>query len=405
MPEVFAIVGASLAGGTAAVTLREEGFGGRVVLIGEEPQPPYERPPLSKEYLRGEQPFEDGLVRPLDFYASNDIETHFGTRAIRVDPVEKTVELADAERVRYDKVLIATGSRNRQFPIPGLDLEGVYDLRTVEDCDRIRKEIGPGRRAAVVGMGFIGSEIASSLRQLDVEVVAVHGGKVPLYRVLGEEVGRVMEGIHRDHGVEMIFEDHVSGFEGPGRVERITTKGRRTIDCDFAVVGVGVEPVTDVVAGSGVDVNNGIVVDEYCRTNVDGVFAAGDVTNHYHPIFRQRMRVEHWHNALNQGAAAARSMMGVESAYHEIHWFWSDQYDYNLQYAGFHRDWDDLIVRGSLEERDFVAFYVKDGLVAAAVGMNRGRDVRRAMQLIKARAAVEPKQLRDDDLDLRELAS
>jgi 3-phenylpropionate/trans-cinnamate dioxygenase ferredoxin reductase subunit len=405
MPEVFAIVGASLAGGTAAVTLREEGFDGRVVLIGEEPQPPYERPPLSKEYLRGEQPFEEALVRPLDFYASNDIETHFGTRAIRVDPVAKTLELADADPVRYDKVLIATGSRNRRFPIPGLDLEGVYDLRTVEDCDRIRKEIAPGRRAAVVGMGFIGSEIASSLRQLDVEVVAVEGGKVPLYRALGEEVGRVMEHIHRDHGVEMIFEDHVSGFEGAGRVERIVTEGGRKIDCDFAVVGVGVEPVTDVAAGSGIEIDNGILVDEHCRTNVEGVFAAGDVTNHYHPIFKQRMRVEHWHNALNHGAAAARNMMGTASAYDEIHWFWSDQYDYNLQYAGFHRDWDDLIVRGSLEERDFIAFYVKGGLVTAAVGMNRGRDVRRAMQPIKARAAVDLKQLRDDDLDLRELAS
>jgi 3-phenylpropionate/trans-cinnamate dioxygenase ferredoxin reductase component len=405
MPEVFAIVGASLAGGTAAVTLREEGFDGRVVLIGEEPQPPYERPPLSKQYLRGEQPFEEALVRPLDFYASNDIETHFGTRAIRVDPVAKTVELADADPVRYDKVLIATGSRNRRFPIPGLDLEGVYDLRTIEDCERIRKEIAPGCRAAVVGMGFIGSEIASSLRQLGVEVVAVEGGKVPLFRALGEKVGRVMEHIHRDHGVKMIFEDHVSGFEGQGRVEHITTQGGRQVECDFAIVGVGVEPVTDVVAGSGIEVDNGILVDEHCRTNVEGVFAAGDVTNHYHPIFKQRMRVEHWHNALNHGAAAARNMMGTASAYDEIHWFWSDQYDYNLQYAGFHRDWDDLIVRGSLEERDFIAFYVKGGLVTAAVGMNRGRDVRRAMQPIKARAAVDLKQLRDDDLDLRELAS
>jgi len=405
MPEAFAIVGASLAGGAAAVTLREEGFDGRVILIGEEPQPPYERPPLSKEYLRGEQPFEDALVRPLDFYASNDIETHFRTRATRVDPVEKTVELFDAERVRYDKVLIATGSRNRRFPIPGLDLEGVYDLRTVEDCDGIRKEIGPGRRAAVVGMGFIGSEISSSLRQLGVEVVVIEGGKVPLYRVLGEEVGRVMEHIHRDHGVEMIFEDRVSGFEGTDRVQRIATQSGRQIDCDFAVVGVGVEPVTDVVAGSGIEVDNGIVVDEYCRTNVDGVFAAGDVTNHYHPIFRQRMRVEHWHNALNQGAAAARNMMGVASVYDEIHWFWSDQYDHNLQYAGFHRDWDELVVRGSLEDRDFIAFYVKDGVVAAAVGMNRGRDVRRAMALIKGRAAADTTQLRDENIDLRKLVA
>ncbi|MGH2729069.1 MAG: NAD(P)/FAD-dependent oxidoreductase, partial [Actinomycetota bacterium] len=384
---------------------REEGFEGRVVLIGEEPHPPYERPPLSKEYLRGERPFEDSLVRPSAFYASNNIETLFGTRATRIDPVEKTVELGDGECVSYDKVLIATGSRNRRFPIPGLDLEGVYDLRTVEDCDRIRKEIAPGRRAAVVGMGFIGSELAASLRQLNVEVVVIEGGKVPLERVLGEDVGRVMEGIHRDQGVEMIFGDHVTGFEGSGRVERVTTKAGRTIECDFAVVGVGVVPVTDVADGSDIEVDNGILVDEYCRTNVDGVFAAGDVTNHYHPVFKQRMRVEHWQHAEKQGAAAARSMMGIGSAYDEIHWFWSDQYDYNLQYAGFHRDWDDLIVRGSLEERDFIAFYIKDGLVTAAVGINRGRDVRRSMQLIKVRAAASPRHLRDDDQDLRKLAS
>ncbi|MGH3119294.1 MAG: NAD(P)/FAD-dependent oxidoreductase [Gaiellales bacterium] len=405
MAEVFAIVGASLAGGTAAVTLREEGFEGRVVLIGEEPLPPYERPPLSKEYFRGEQPFEDALVRPAAFYDSSEIETQFGTRATKIDPFEKVVELEAGERVSYDKVLIATGSRNRRFPIPGLDLEGVYDLRTVEDCDRIRKEIAPGRRVAVVGMGFIGSEIAASLRQLDVEVVVIEGGKVPLERALGEEIGRVMEGIHRDHGVEMIFGDHVSGFEGHGRLERVITKGGRSIECDFAVVGVGVEPVTDFVNGSGIEVDNGVLVDEYCRTNVDGVFAAGDVTNHYHPIFKQMMRVEHWQNAVKQGAAAARNMIGISSAYDEIHWFWSDQYDYNLQYAGFHRDWDDLIVRGSLEERDFIAFYVKEGLVTAAVGMNRGKDVRRSMQLIHARAGASPRQLRDDDQDLRKLVS
>jgi 3-phenylpropionate/trans-cinnamate dioxygenase ferredoxin reductase component len=405
MPEVFVVVGSSLAGGTAAATLREEGFDGRVILIGEEPQAPYERPPLSKEYLRGEQPFEDALVRPRDFYASNDIDTLFGTRATRLNPVDKTIELSGSDRVRYHKVLIATGSRNRRLPIPGLDLEGVYGLRTVEDCDRIRGEIRPGRRAAVVGMGFIGSEIASSLRQLGVEVVVIEAGKVPLHRVLGEEVGRIMEHIHRDHGVDMIFEEQVSGFQGCGRVERIVTQSGRRIECDFAVVGVGVEPVVDVVMGSGIEVDNGLVVDEYCRTNAEGVFAAGDVTNHYHPIFKQRMRVEHWHNALNQGAAAARNMMGMGSVYDGIHWFWSDQYDYNLQYVGFHKDWNKLVVRGSLENRDFIAFYVKDGLIAAAIGMNRGRDIRRATALIKARAAVEMNQLRDDDVDLRKLVA
>ena len=401
MAEAFVIVGASLAGGTAAATLREEGFDGRVVLIGEESTAPYERPPLSKEYLRGEVPFADALVHPADFYASNDIEIHFGVRATRVDPTAKVVELSNGDTVDYDKVLIATGSRNRRVPIPGLDLEGVYDLRTVEDCDRIKKEIAPGRRAAVVGMGFIGSEIASSLRQMDVEVVAVDGGKAPLAKVLGEDIGRVMQRIHHDHGVEMIFEDQVSEFEGTSRVERIVTKGGRRLECDFAVVGVGVEPVVDVVAGSDVEVDNGIVVDEFCRTNVVDVFAAGDVTNHYHPVFKQRMRVEHWHNALNQGAAAARNMVGRTTVYDEIHWFWSDQYDDNLQYAGYHREWDDLVVRGSLQDRDFIAFYVKGGIAAAAVGMNRGRDVRRAMPLIRSRALVDLDQLASDDVDLR----
>jgi 3-phenylpropionate/trans-cinnamate dioxygenase ferredoxin reductase component len=404
MADVFVIVGASLAGGTAAATLREEGFDGRVILIGEELTPPYERPPLSKEYFRGEVPFADALVRPEDFYASNAIETRFGTRAKRMDPIDKTIELSDADRIHYDKLLIATGSRNRRFPIPGLDLEGIYDLRTIEDCDRIKKETSPGRRAAVVGMGFIGSEVASSLRQMAVDVVAVEGSKFPLARVLGEDVGHVMEHIHRDHGVEMIFEDRVSGFEGTDHVECVVTQGGRRIDCDFAVVGVGVEPVTELVTGTGIDVDNGIVVDEYCRTNIDGIFAAGDVTNHYHPVFRQRMRVEHWHNALNQGAAAARNMMGRASVYDEIHWFWSDLYDHNLQYAGFHRGWDELVVRGSMENRDFIAFYVKEGIVAAAVGMNRGRDVRRTMSLIRQRTVADPSQLADDDLDLRSIA-
>lgn len=403
MPETFVIVGANLAGGTAAAALREEGFDGSVVLIGEEPQPPYERPPLSKEYLRGEQPFEQALLRPPEFYEENGVETLFGVRATRVDPAERVVELDDGRRVPYDKVLIATGGRNRRPPIPGLDLEGVYDLRTVADCDRIRSEVAASRRAVVVGMGFIGAEVAASLRSCGVEVVAVEPFKTPLFRVLGEEIGRVIEGLHRDNGVEAIFEDSVAAFEGARRVERVTTKGGRRIECDFAVVGVGIEPVTDLVAGTGVKIDNGIVVDEYSHTSVEGIYAAGDVANHYHPVFERHVRVEHWQNALRQGPAAARSMLGKGQPYDEVHWFWSDQYDANLQYAGFHTDWDDLVVRGSLEERAFVAFYLKDERIDAAVAVNRGKDLRRSMALIKARAQVEPAALRDEDVDLRNL--
>ena len=388
----------------AAVTLREEGFDGRVVLVGAEDHPPYERPPLSKEYLRGEASFDKAYVRPKDFYRDNAVETRLGTRAARVDARERVVELEDGERVSYDKLLIATGGRNRRLTIPGADLEGVYDLRTVEDADRIRAAARPGRKAVVVGMGFIGSEVAASLRQLGTEVAVIAPGSAPLERVLGKEIGAVIAEIHREHGVELHFGGSAASFEGSGRVERAVTTAGLAIECDFAVVGVGVEAAVELATGTGIEVDNGIVVDEHCRTNVAEIYAAGDVANHHNPIFGRRIRVEHWENALHQGAAAARSMIGKLEPYEEVYWFWSDQYDANLQYAGFHTAWDDLVVRGSFEERSFVAFYCAEGRVLAAVALNRGRDLRRSIPLIKGRQRVEPGRLSDPDVDLRTLA-
>jgi 3-phenylpropionate/trans-cinnamate dioxygenase ferredoxin reductase subunit len=215
----------------------------------------------------------------------------------------------------------------------------------------------------------------------------------------------VIEGILRDHGAMLIFEDTVAAFEGTGRVEWVTTQRGRRIECDFVVVGLGIEPVTETLAGTGAEIDNGIVVDEFCRTGVEGIYAAGDVANHYHPVFERRIRVEHWQNALKQGPAAARSMMGKGEPYDDIPWFWSDQYDLNLQYAGFHTEWDELVVRGNMEERNFVAFYRKDSRVLATVAINRGRDLRRSMQLIKAQRPVDATKLRDPDVDLRELLS
>jgi 3-phenylpropionate/trans-cinnamate dioxygenase ferredoxin reductase subunit len=404
MPSAFVIIGASLTGGTAAATLRQEGFDGDVVLIGAEAQPPYERPPLSKQYLRGEAPFEKALVRPAGFYEQNRIETRFSSRATRVDPTERTVTLDTGAHVRYDKLLIATGVRNRRPPIPGLDLPGVFDLRTLSDADALRREMAAGRRAVVVGMGFIGCEVAASLRQKGVDVVSVDPSPAPLFRILGADVGRVLAAVHQDHGVHALFEDVVMRFEGGARIERVITRSGRRLDCDFAVVGVGVEPVLDFVAGSGIDTANGILVDEYCRTTFEDVYAAGDVANHYHPVFQKQMRVEHWQNAMQQGAAAARSMLGKEQPYEAIHWFWSDQYDVNLQYAGFHDKWDQMVVRGRLEDRTFVAFYLNQGRIDAVVGINRAKDVRRAMPLIKSRDIVDACQLADEAIDLRSLA-
>ena len=404
MRPTFAIIGASLAGATAAATLRQDGFDGDVVLIGAEPQLPYERPPLSKEYLRGEVPFEKALVRPADYYGGNRIATLLGVRATRVNTSERMVEFDTRPPLHYDKLLIATGARNRRPPIPGLDLDGVFDLRTVGDADALRAEAVPGRKAVLIGMGFIGCELAASLRQKGVEVVAIDPLPAPLFRILGEQVGRVLAALHRQHGVETVFGDVVARVEGEGRIGRVVTKEGRRFDCDFAVVGVGVQPAVDLVAGSGIETGDGILVDEHCRTTVEGVYAAGDAANHYHPALQRRMRVEHWQNAMLQGAAAARSMLGTGSPYEPVHWFWSDQYDVNLQYAGFHREVDRIVVRGSLEERNVLVFYLNQGRIDAILALNRGKDLRRAMPLIKARALVDPRQLEDETVDVRRLA-
>jgi 3-phenylpropionate/trans-cinnamate dioxygenase ferredoxin reductase subunit len=312
------IVGASLAGATAAAGLRSEGFADDVLLIGAESQLPYHRPPLSKEYLRGEQPVEDTLVNPARSYAETGIELRLGVRATTIEPRRKLVELEGGGRVAYDRLLVATGARNRTLSVPGAALDGIFQLRTVEDCDRIRAAAKPGRRAVLIGLGFIGSEVTASLRQLGVEVTAVDGQRAPLARVLGEEVGAVLAEIHRDKGAELLLEDGVAAFEGVGRVERVRTRKGRLLACDFVVAGIGVTPNTELLAAAGVEVNNGILVDERCRTSLPDVYAAGDVTNHHHPIFG-RLRVEHWNNAYRQGLAAARSMVGGDQPYDYLH--------------------------------------------------------------------------------------
>ncbi len=400
----FVIVGANLTGGAAATTLRQEGFDGRLVLIGAEPHLPYERPPLSKGYLRGEEDREKAFLHPDSWYADNEVELRLGTRATRIDTAERAVDLVDGERIPFDRVLVATGGRTRRIDVPGADLEGIHELRVLEDADGIRAEAGPGRKAVIVGAGFIGSEVSASLRTMGVDVEVVEMGAAPLLRVLGPEIAAVYEGVHRDHGVRFHFGEGLVRFEGNGRVGAVVTDHGTRIECDFVVVGVGIGPATDVVDGTDIAVDNGVIVDERCRTNVEGVFAAGDVANHFHPVFGRHLRVEHWDNALKQGAAAALNMLDRDVSFDDPHWFWSDQYDHNLQYMGHAIRWDQVVVRGSLEERRFVAFYVNGGLVDGVVGLDRGREVRRSGGLIKARRPVDPELLADEDVDLRTLA-
>jgi 3-phenylpropionate/trans-cinnamate dioxygenase ferredoxin reductase subunit len=399
----FVIVGAGLTGGAAASTLRDEDFDGRIVLIGDEPHPPYERPPLSKEYLRGEAS-DLAYLRPPGWYAAEDVELLAGAVVERLDVRGRSVVLRGGERIAYDAVLVATGGRNRRLRVPGADLQGVLDLRTVEDADRIRAHAVEGTKAVVIGAGFIGCEVAASLRSMGVEVELVEVLDAPLLRVAGPDVGRVYREIHEDHGVRFHFEQTVDRFEGTARVEAVVTSRGRRIECDVVVLGVGIEPATGVVEDTGVELEDGIVVDEGCRTSVEGVHAAGDVANHFHPLFGRRVRVEHYDNALKQGAAAARSMMGQEVRFDDPHWFWSDQYGHDLQYLGHAAEWDDFVVRGSMGDRRFLGFYLKGGIVDAVVGLDRGREVRRAANLIRSRRPVDPARLRDEDVDVRALA-
>lgn len=401
MDRTFVVVGAGLCGGTAVHTLRQEGFDGRVVLVGEESDLPYERPPLSKEYMRGEQSLDSLFLQPSSWYEDNGVEPRLGTRATVVDSRNRAVELSDGERVGYDALLLAAGGRPRQ--LPGEPLARVHYLRTVSDADGIRSELERGRHLVVVGAGFIGAEVAASARTLGLEVTCLEMLDVPLERALGKEMGQIYAGIHRDHGVDLRTGEGVESIEETdGGVLVRTTRGA-AIEGDVVVVGVGIEPNIELGESAGARIENGIVVDEFCRTTVDGVFAAGDVANHWHPIFERHVRVEHFDNAIKHGAAAARNMMGKPDRYDDPHWFWSDQYDHNLQYAGDAARWDEIVVRGSTDERSFVAFYLDDGAVLAALGLNRGKDVRRAMKLIRNRTKPDPALLRDEDVDLRTL--
>ena len=400
------IVGAGLTGGNAAKELRKRGYSDELLILAEEPSFPFGRPPLSKGYLRGEEDLSSWMVAPPDWYRAHQIQ-FVPARVAGVEPAANQVHLESGDAIGYARLLLATGGRNRHFDVPGSSLPGVHQVRTIAECDRIKRVAKPGARAVVVGSGFIGSEVAASLRQLGLKVTSVMRGKAPLDAVLGPEVGGVFAAIHRAAGIEMVVADEVVRFEGSLRLERVVTKKGRRIACDLAIVAVGIEPNVEIVKGSGVATRDGILVDASCRTNVARIFAAGDVANHLHPIFG-RVRVEHYNNAEKMGAAAARSMLGSRTAYRYMHSFWSDQFEHKLEYIGHCRKWDRFVVRGSLDERKFVGFYLQAGKLRAAVGLNRGGDpeldkdgeLAAAGRLIAKGARLSPKLLADEKANL-----
>ena len=408
--QTFVIVGSGLAGGNAAVTLREEGFKGRIVLVGREAGVPFGRPPLSKTYLRSEEDLSGWYVRPPDWYREHDLERLEST-VVAVDVAAHAVVLDSGRELEYQKVLIATGGQNRRLAAPGAQLAGIHYLRTVAECDAIKNEAAAHRNAVVVGMGFIGCEVTASLTQLGVRVTAIFPGRLPLERVLGDEVGAAFAAIHRERGVELRSEDQVTRFEGTERVEAAVTAKGAHVPCDFVVVGVGIAPEIPTFAGEPVEQSNGVLVDESCRASAPDVYAAGDVANHQHPLFG-RVRVEHYNNGEQMGRAAARSMLGSTAPYDYIHTFWSDQYEHKLEYVGHVTTWDQFVVRGSLEERRLIGFYLSDGQVRAAVGLDRGGDpeldtdseMAASARLVGARARPSPRELADESVDLWSLS-
>jgi 3-phenylpropionate/trans-cinnamate dioxygenase ferredoxin reductase subunit len=367
------VVGGGLCGGNAALEVCRLAPDVHVTLISSEAHLPYQRPPLSKGFLRGTEPFEDAFVAPRAEYERLGIDLMLGTTVEKLEPEQKQIRLKGDEVVPYDRLLIATGGRKRQLRFAGADREGVFDLRTVEDSERIQAAARAGRRAVVIGLGFIGCEVAASLRMLGLEVTAIDPGQAPLARVLGPEVGAVITALHQSHGVQLVLGDGVDRLEGGERVESVLTTSGQRFECDFVVAGIGIDPEVELLRAAGARISNGVEVDEFCRTSLPDVYAAGDIADHAHPLFG-RIRVEHYNNAEKQGRAAAASMLDRGAPYDYVHSFWSDQFDQSLEYVGYAAEWDSITVEGSLPARDFIVRYIRSGKLLAAAAMGRGGD-------------------------------
>jgi 3-phenylpropionate/trans-cinnamate dioxygenase ferredoxin reductase component len=402
--QTFVIIGAALAGAKAAEQLRDDGFDGRVVLIGAEPERPYERPPLTKDYLRGESERNSTHVHEAGYYDEHEIELMEGTEVSALDPGARRVTLADGRALEFDRALLATGAQPRPIELPGSDLDGIHYMRTLADCDRLKQRLAVGGRVAVVGAGWIGGEFAASARQSGLEVVLIAPEQLPNERLFGAEIGAFYRDVHAEHGVELMLGTGVQSFAGGDAVKRVTTTDGRDVECDFVVIGIGAVPRVGLADAAGLPVQNGVLVDEHLRTSAPNVFAAGDVANAFNPFYGQRVRVEHWSNALHQGPAAARSMLGREVSYDRIPYFYSDQYDVGMEYSGYAPEWDEVVFRGDRDGGEFIAFWLRSQRVIAGMNVNVWDVNEHVQALIRSRREVDVAVLTDTGTDLQSLA-
>jgi 3-phenylpropionate/trans-cinnamate dioxygenase ferredoxin reductase subunit len=402
LQQTHVIVGASLAGASAAAALRKEGFEGRIILIGEEHHRPYERPELTKKYLRGEVAADELYVHDPGLYAEERIELRLGQRVERIHPGDREV-VVDGEPLTFDRLLLATGAEPRALLIPGAGLDGVLAMRTVEDADRVRERAATADSIVVAGGGWIGSEVAASLRQLGRPVTLVLPEQVPLERVLGPEVGGAFLAAHERHGVRVVAGRRISAVEGRDRVSGVRLDDGSSIKADLVVVGIGARPRDDLAANAGIAHANGVLVDEHLQTSASGIFAAGDVASAFHPRYGQHIRVEHWDNAKRQGRAAASAMLGRGEPYARTPYFYSDQYELGMEYVGYAPSWDRVVFRGDPRDPAFLAFWLKGGLVVAAMHVNTWDATADLRKLVDAERPIDPGRLSDPERPLGHL--
>jgi 3-phenylpropionate/trans-cinnamate dioxygenase ferredoxin reductase component len=405
--DAYVIVGASLAGAKATETLREQGFDGPITLIGEETERPYERPPLSKDYLLGKADREVIYVHPESWYAEHGVDLRLGTRVTGLDPAAHEVSLADGSRAGYAKLLLTTGSSPRRLPVPGAEADGVHYLRRAADSDQIKAAFQTASRVAVIGAGWIGLETAAAARAAGADVTILEAAGLPLLRVLGPEVAQVFADLHRDHGVDLRFGVQVDQITGSaGRADGVRLADGSRVPADVVIVGVGITPNSQLAGQAGLEVGNGVVVDARLRSSDPDIYAAGDVANAYHPGLGRHIRVEHWANALHQPQTAARAMLGQDVAYDLVPYFYTDQYDLGMEYAGYVEPdgYDQVVFRGDVPGREFLAFWLGGGRVLAGMNVNIW-DVNETIRaIVRGGRVVDPGQLADASVPLEEFA-
>jgi 3-phenylpropionate/trans-cinnamate dioxygenase ferredoxin reductase subunit len=405
MTDTIVIAGAGHAAGQAAVSLRQGGFGGRIVMIGEEPYLPYQRPPLSKKFLAGELELDRLLIRHDKYYDEHDVEVRTSTRVESIDPVGRAVALSDGERLSYDRLVLATGSHTRKLDLSGADLAGVHYLRTIDDVKNIQTGFASGARMVVIGAGYIGLEVAAVAVTRGLSVTVVEVADRVMSRVVAPEVSAFFERVHREEGVDILCgRGPKSSLVGEKKVAALQSADGTELPADLVVIGVGIAPTVDIAEAAGIDCDDGILVDEFCRTSDPNILAIGDCTNHPNKLLGRRLRLESVHNAQEQAKTAAATLCGELKPYNQVPWFWSDQYDLKLQIVGVSGEHDSLVLRGDPAGRSFAAFYMKGDLLIAVDAINSAREFMLSKKLIAAGARLEPEILADTSIPFKDLA-